>query len=138
MRALDTLGFAVMAKRRAPARLPETNLPWIVLLRAKLAAYPFQAYGMPRGHGRASRCRCERRSRSAGRSVGGSPCPRQGGLGRRALVALDSQMLEREATRLKLAAGTQVVAEIHQGERSMIECLLSPVQKTAGEAGREW
>jgi len=47
-------------------------------------------------------------------------------------------MLEREATRLKLAAGTQVVAEIHQGERSMIECLLSPVQKTAGEAGREW
>ncbi len=68
----------------------------------------------------------------------GRPAPRQGGLGRRALVALDSQMLEREATRLKLAAGTQVVAEIHQGERSMIECLLSPVQKTAGEAGREW
>jgi HlyD family secretion protein len=31
----------------------------------------------------------------------------------------------------------QVVAEIHQGERSVIEYLLSRVQKTASEAGRE-
>jgi HlyD family secretion protein len=62
---------------------------------------------------------------------------RQGGLGYRALIALDSQILERDGTKLKLSAGMQVVAEIHQGERSVIEYLLSPVQKTASEAGRE-
>ncbi|MFO1364409.1 MAG: hypothetical protein U1F45_18460 [Burkholderiales bacterium] len=67
----------------------------------------------------------------------GRATARQGGLGYRALVALDAQMLERESTKLKLAAGMQVVAEINQGERSVIEYLLSPVQKTAGEAGRE-
>jgi len=31
----------------------------------------------------------------------------------------------------------QVVAEIHLGTRSALEYLLSPIQKTVGEAGRE-
>jgi HlyD family secretion protein len=31
----------------------------------------------------------------------------------------------------------QVVAEIHQGRRTIMEYLLSPVQKVANEAGRE-
>ena len=33
--------------------------------------------------------------------------------------------------------GTQVNAEIHLGTRSVLEYLLSPVQKVAHEAGRE-
>ena len=32
---------------------------------------------------------------------------------------------------------TQVVAEIHLGERTVMDYLLSPVQKTVREAGRE-
>jgi Ca2+-binding RTX toxin-like protein len=42
-----------------------------------------------------------------------------------------------DAQKLKLAAGMQVVAEIHQGERSVLEYLLSPVEKIAQEAARE-
>jgi HlyD family secretion protein len=34
-------------------------------------------------------------------------------------------------------AGMQVAAEIHQGRRTIMEYLLSPVQKVSAEAGRE-
>jgi HlyD family secretion protein len=106
-------------------------------VKVKLAAYPFQKYGMLEGTtvhlgADASDVRGPQHDQPVAR-----PMPRQGGLGYRALVTLDSQTLEREGAKLKLAAGMQVVAEIHQGERSVIEYLLSPVQKTASEAGRE-
>ena len=39
--------------------------------------------------------------------------------------------------RKALESGMQVVAEIHQGRRTIMEYLLSPVQKVANEAGRE-
>jgi HlyD family secretion protein len=38
---------------------------------------------------------------------------------------------------LKLSPGMVVQAEIHQGRRTVLEYLLSPVQKVAQEAGRE-
>lgn len=38
---------------------------------------------------------------------------------------------------LRLSAGMRVVAEINQGERTVLEYVLSPVQKTTIEAGRE-
>jgi HlyD family secretion protein len=38
---------------------------------------------------------------------------------------------------LKLTPGMAVQAEIHQGRRTVLEYLLSPVQKVANEAGRE-
>lgn len=38
---------------------------------------------------------------------------------------------------LKLAPGMVVQAEIQQGKRSVLEYLLSPVQKVAHEAARE-
>jgi hemolysin D len=38
---------------------------------------------------------------------------------------------------VRLVPGMQVNAEIHLGTRSVLECLLSPVQKVAQEAGRE-
>jgi hemolysin D len=38
---------------------------------------------------------------------------------------------------VKLVPGMQVNAEIHLGTRSVLEYLLSPVQKVAHEAGRE-
>ena len=39
--------------------------------------------------------------------------------------------------RKALESGVQVVAEIHQGLRTIMEYLLSPVQKVASEAGRK-
>jgi HlyD family secretion protein len=55
----------------------------------------------------------------------------------RALVKLDSQHLEVGGARLPLSAGMQVIAEIKQGERTVLEYLLSPAQKTVHEAARE-
>jgi HlyD family secretion protein len=106
-------------------------------VKVKLAVYPFQKYGILEGTvthlgADASDVRGPQDDPSAGRVTA-----RHAGLGYRALVALDSQTLERDGTKLKLAAGMQVGAEIHQGERSVFEYLLSPVQKTASEAGRE-
>ena len=41
------------------------------------------------------------------------------------------------ALNLRLVPGMLVNAEIHLGTRSVLEYLLSPVQKVAHEAGRE-
>jgi hemolysin D len=53
------------------------------------------------------------------------------------LVALTTDHLERSGQRLELAPGMQVNAEIYLGNRSVLEYLLSPMQKVASEAGRE-
>ena len=57
----------------------------------------------------------------------------------RAIVGLDSRVLVNPATgeKLTLSSGMQVVAEVHQGTRTVLEYLLSPVQQVAKEAGRE-
>lgn len=56
-------------------------------------------------------------------------------------MQLDTQFLESlngDASQRKgLEAGMQVAAEIHQGRRTIMEYLLSPVQKVTGEAVRE-
>jgi HlyD family secretion protein len=39
--------------------------------------------------------------------------------------------------KLVLTPGMLVIAEIHQGRRTVLEYLLSPVQKVAQEAARE-
>ena len=55
----------------------------------------------------------------------------------RALITLNRDYLESQGRRLRLVPGMQVNAEIHIGTRSVLEYLLSPVQKVAHEAGRE-
>jgi membrane fusion protein, hemolysin D len=54
-----------------------------------------------------------------------------------ALVELVSQELTVEDRRYPLSAGMQVAAEIHLGTRTVLEYLLSPVQKAFHEAARE-
>ena len=55
----------------------------------------------------------------------------------RALIKLNRDTLESQGQRLRLVPGMQVNAEIHLGTRTVLEYLLSPVQKVAHEAGRE-
>jgi multidrug efflux pump subunit AcrA (membrane-fusion protein) len=55
----------------------------------------------------------------------------------RALVTLDTAYLERNGVRHTLSPGMQVTAEINLGNRTVLEYLLSPVQKVVHEAGRE-
>jgi HlyD family secretion protein len=60
-----------------------------------------------------------------------------GPLAFRALVELATQELLADGQRYALQPGMQVAGEIHLGTRSILEYLLSPVQKAFHEAARE-
>jgi HlyD family secretion protein len=114
----DDIGFV---RERQPAQL-------------KLSAYPFQKYGMVEGEVKrvspdaadAPEGRGERRG-----AEGGSP-------GYRTLVSVPSAWLESaDGRRHALQPGMQVTAEIHLGTRTVLEYLVSPVQKAVHEAARE-
>jgi HlyD family secretion protein len=60
-----------------------------------------------------------------------------GPLAFRTLVELGSQELVADGRRYPLQPGMQVAGEIHLGTRSILEYLLSPVQKAFHEAARE-
>jgi multidrug efflux pump subunit AcrA (membrane-fusion protein) len=66
-----------------------------------------------------------------------TPKPPVEALAYRTLVNLDTQTLNADGVRYRLSPGMQVAAEIHLGTRSVLEYLLSPVQKAFQEAGRE-
>ena len=96
--------------------------------RVKLASFPFQRYGMLDGS--VLRVSADASERSPAE-------PERGALAYRALVALERQELRAEGTVHALMAGMQLTAEIRLGERTVLEYLLSPVQKVVAEAGRE-
>lgn len=60
-----------------------------------------------------------------------------GPLAYRALVELNSQDLVVDSAKYPLQAGMQVSGEINLGTRSILDYVLSPVQKAWHEAGRE-
>ena len=55
----------------------------------------------------------------------------------KAHVKLKAKQLTAQGETFELRPGMQVVAEIHLGERTIMDYLLSPVQKAVREAGRE-
>ena len=73
-----------------------------------------------------------RQSGSTGGGEGGST-----GSGYRTLVSLRTPYLEADGKRYPLTPGMQVTAEINLGTRTVLEYVLSPVQRTLHEAGRE-
>ncbi|MDT8376039.1 MAG: HlyD family type I secretion periplasmic adaptor subunit [Mariprofundaceae bacterium] len=96
--------------------------------RVKLMAYSFQKYGMLEGQ-------VDQISPDA---VDNEEAMRSGIQGYKTVIALAGNQLESHTgQRYRLTPGMQVSAEINLGSRSVIEYLLSPVQKTAQEAGRE-
>ena len=100
--------------------------------RIKLVAYPFQKYGMLDGVVK------QVSADSQEKTDAGSPAvkPMQEAA-YRALISLNTGHLESQGHRLRLVPGMLVNAEIHLGTRSVLEYLLSPVQKITHEAGRE-
>ncbi|WP_241673252.1 HlyD family type I secretion periplasmic adaptor subunit [Lacisediminimonas profundi] len=110
-------------------------------VRLKLSAYPFQKYGMLDGtvvHVGPDAADMAPASPAAPAGVTPKDADQAAtGLRYKALVRLDRQDLPLEGKPLRLDAGMQVVAEIHQGRRTVMEYLLSPVQKAWQEAGRE-
>jgi hemolysin D len=97
-------------------------------VRVKLAAYPFQKYGMLDGVVRQVSADAQEKTDTA-KSVPEAAY--------RALIHLDNDYLDSQGKRLRLVPGMLVNAEIHLGTRTVLEYLLSPIQKVAHEAGRE-
>ena len=102
-------------------------------VRLKLAAYQFQKYGMLEG---------------VVKTIGADSSPRRHGAapdspladadsGFKALIEMNEQRFGPADLNLTLAAGMQLTAEIVQGRRTVMEYLLSPVQRVASEAGME-
>ncbi len=100
-------------------------------VQVKIAAFPFTKYGLIQG-----------RVLHVGADASDpkqSNTPQAAALTYRALVKLDGQQLTRYngGAALALNAGMAVVVEIHQGKRTVMEYLLSPVMKVRAEAARE-
>jgi hemolysin D len=100
-------------------------------VRVKLAAYPFQKYGMLDGFVR--RVSADAQERSEGPD--GTRTLQEAAY--RALIELNNDQPDNQGRRLHLVPGMLVNAEIHLGTRSVLEYLLSPIQKVTHEAGRE-
>jgi HlyD family secretion protein len=92
--------------------------------RLKLAAFQFQKYGLVQG-------------KVVHVNVDATETASSSTLSFRALVELGSQELVADGRRYALQPGMQVAGEIHLGTRTVLEYLLSPVQKAFHEAARE-
>lgn len=111
----------------------------------KLAAYPFQKYGMLTGrviHVSADATEAGRSNNfnmhdGTGAQAGDTSLSTNVAT-YKARIRLDRQSLRDPQGRLlHIAPGMQLVAEVNQGRRSVLEYLLSPVRKAISEAGRE-
>lgn len=104
----------------------------------KLAAFQFQKYGMAKGSVAQISADATEAPNSNTRSgaLAGRDRP-AGPLAFRALIDLEREYLESNGHRYPLAPGMQLVAELHLGDRTVLEYLLSPVRKAFHEAGRE-
>ena len=107
-------------------------------VKLKLAPFQFQKYGMVAGTVEQVSADATEAPSANTRSdaLTGRDRP-MGPLAFRARVALKAQALESDGARYALAPGMQVSGEIHLGTRSVLEYVLSPVQKAFREAGRE-
>jgi HlyD family secretion protein len=107
-------------------------------VKLKLAAFQFQKYGMIEGVVRQMSADATEPPSANIRSdaLGGRDRP-MGPLAYRALVELKTQDLAVDNARYALAPGMQVSSEINLGTRTILEYVLSPVQKAWHEAGRE-
>jgi HlyD family secretion protein len=102
------------------------------VVKLKLQTYPFQKYGLLDGVVDVVGADSSTNDPQKAAALGQSP------QSYKALVRLSSQTLDAHGYQaLKLSPGMIVQAEISQGRRTVLEYLLSPVQKVAQEAGRE-
>jgi hemolysin D len=100
--------------------------------RLKFLAYPFQKYGMLDGV--VTQVSADAHDKTESSSAPARSFP---DAAYRALINLESDHLTLDGQRLKILPGMLVNAEIHLGTRSLLEYVLSPIQKISSEAGRE-
>jgi hemolysin D len=106
-------------------------------VKVKLAPYPFEKYGMLDGE--VLRIGPDATDADANTNTPNKEAGRDkpAAMLYKAVISLKSQSLEAQGERFRLVPGMQVVAEINQGRRTVMEYLLSPVQKSIYESGRE-
>lgn len=104
-------------------------------VKIKLVAYPFQKYGMIEGE--VIHVGADAIQSSTLPSTYQTEPSTQNMMTYKALIRLNTQELEVGGNRLKLTSGMQTIAEIHLGHRTVMEYILSPVQKAWQESGRE-
>lgn len=106
----------------------------------KLATYPFQKYGMLTGtvvHISADATEAGNSRRNANKNETDEEAKASMAT-YKARIQIDSQtLIDPKGHERTLSPGMQAVAEINQGQRTVMEYLLSPVQKAVKEAGRE-
>jgi hemolysin D len=100
----------------------------------KLAPYPFEEYGMLDGVITRIQADSDSDTQSQAKDPSRDKPPPSV---YKAIISIDSQALEAEGRTLKLVPGMQVIAEINQGSRTVMQFLLSPVSKTLIESGHE-
>jgi hemolysin D len=105
-------------------------------VKLKFAAFPFQKYGMVQGTVEHIGADSVDTAAASGNAASEKPAAGSA-LTYKALVALKAARLEADGERFPLSAGMQANAEILLGTRTVLEYLLSPVQKAWHEAGRE-
>ena len=107
-------------------------------VKIKLAPFQFQKYGMIPGRVKQVSADATEAPSANTRSdaLTGRDRP-MGPLAFRALVSLDAQQLAVDGAAYRVAPGMQVAAEINLGTRTVMEYLLSPVQRAFHEAARE-
>jgi hemolysin D len=71
----------------------------------------------------------------ADKNISAGKSPMQSGF--RSIVSLKAPHLERDGAKYQLSPGMQVPAKINLGSRTVLDYLLSPIQKTMYQAGRE-
>ena len=107
--------------------------------RVKVAAFPFQKYGLLDGRVVLVSADAADARLQPGQQAQQPGQPGQPLLNYRAIVRLDTHQLVSAASgeTLPLSPGMAVTAEVQQGQRSVMEYLLSPVKRVAQEAARE-
>jgi hemolysin D len=108
-------------------------------VKIKLAAYPFQKYGLLDGQILQVWPDASEASSSNNQSSHSNEAsaPQESVTGFKALVSLDRQTLTSAGESLTLVAGMQVIAEIREGRRTVLQYLLSPIQGAFHDGGRE-
>lgn len=104
--------------------------------KVKLVAYPFQKYGLVNGEVTHVSADAEESTRRDDVKKADKPNT-SSNLAYKATVILKSQFIERDGERFDMTPGMQVVAEIDQGKRTVMEYLLSPVKGVFHDAWRE-
>jgi HlyD family secretion protein len=123
---------------RAEAVLANDDIGFVQVgqrAKVKLAAYPFQKYGLMEGKVVSLSADAVEPTEAAKATGSAYAAPQ---LAYKAVIELEAQNLTLpNGEQLRLTPGMAATIEIHQGRRTVMEYLLSPVQRVTREAGRE-